>query len=87
MPSPPHRRQPALQPSLPLQPHPPQPEEVQAELRRLWLANPRWRRKYASPTALLQANPATARALQACARQTLVQRQREWLHGQPTTRD
>lgn len=72
--------------SLPLEPPPPQPEEVQAELKRLWLQSPRLRRLYPSPTALLDANPATAKALQACARQSLVQRQREWLRRQRTTR-
>lgn len=71
---------------LPLEPQPPCPEEVQQELLRLWRRLPRWRQRYSSPQELLDANPDTAKALQACARQSLVQRQREWLRRQPTTR-
>lgn len=81
----PHRAQ---QQALPLDPPPPSPAAVQAELKRLWRARPLWQRRWPSLEALL-GEPWRAKALMACAQQLLVQRQREALHGgrrlRPTT--
>jgi hypothetical protein len=73
---------------LPLEPQPPCPAQVQAQLVQMWRSKPRWRERWQSLDALL-ACPDRARALQACVQRLLVQRQREWLRRkapQPTTR-
>jgi hypothetical protein len=69
---------------LPLEPQPPSPAQVHAELVRQWRSRLRWQQRWASVEDLL-ARAETARALQACARQLLLQRQREGLRRQRTT--
>jgi hypothetical protein len=72
---------------LPLPPMAPCPAQVQAELVWLWRQHPLWPQRYSTVEALMADNQLTARALWACARQLVVQRQRELqrLHRPQTT--
>ena len=70
---------------LPLEAQPPSPAQVHAELVRQWRSRLRWQQRWRSVEELL-AGAETARALQACARQLLLQRQREALGRQRMTR-
>ncbi len=69
---------------LPLEPQPPSQAQVHAELVRQWRSRLRWQQRWRSVDELL-AQVETARALQACARQLLLQRQREALRRPRTT--